>query len=114
MDYQNFGQRVKQLRNARKLTQSQLAERVGITDKYMSRIETDGENITIEILINLANVLEVDANYLLQSNIAACQKPDQPENGQERELLHLQVDSLSESEIRFFSECSRLKRELGA
>ncbi|MSP60274.1 MAG: XRE family transcriptional regulator [Myxococcales bacterium] len=51
------GRRVAELRVARDLTQEQLAEKLGVSLKYLQRIEAGRENLTIESMVRLANVL---------------------------------------------------------
>lgn len=55
-----FGMRVKELRTLRKLSQEQLAEKVGISPKYMSRIETGQQFPSIDIIVKLAKALQAE------------------------------------------------------
>ena len=54
------GTRIKLVRQGNGLTQDQLAERVGLSSKYISGIERGVENPTMDNLIRLAKVLEVE------------------------------------------------------
>ncbi|HXF92475.1 MAG TPA: helix-turn-helix transcriptional regulator [Nitrospiraceae bacterium] len=54
------GQRIKTVRQRMGLTQDQLAERVGLSPKYISGIERGVENPTMDTLIRLAKMLEVE------------------------------------------------------
>ena len=55
-----FGMRIKELRTSRKLSQERLAEKAGISSKYLSRIEMGQHFPSIDILTKLANVLNVE------------------------------------------------------
>jgi len=55
-----FGMRIKELRTGRKLSQEQLAEKAGISSKYLSRIEMGQHFPSIDILIKLAKALNVE------------------------------------------------------
>lgn len=55
-----IGIRIKRLRQERKLSQESLAERVGISPKYVSSIERGKENPTLDIVIKLAGALHVE------------------------------------------------------
>lgn len=55
-----FGMRIKGLRMIRKLSQEQLAKRIDISSKYMSRIETGQHFPSFDILTKLANALNVE------------------------------------------------------
>ena len=65
MDATKIGQRIQQVRKARRLTQSQLAAKVDISTKYLSNIECGDKVPKFETFVAIANALEVDANSLL-------------------------------------------------
>ena len=46
-------------------TQEQLAEKVGIGSKHLSRIETARVGVSLDMLVNIADALGVDAYKLL-------------------------------------------------
>ncbi|WKZ33526.1 MAG: helix-turn-helix transcriptional regulator [Thermodesulfobacteriota bacterium] len=56
-----FGIRVKSLRENRGWTQEFMAERMNISPNYLSSIERGKENPTFDLLIRLADSLEIDA-----------------------------------------------------
>lgn len=55
-----FGMRIKELRMVRKLSQEQLAKRIDISAKYMSRIEVGQHFPSFDILTKLASGLNVE------------------------------------------------------
>ena len=59
MDYNTIGQRIRKVRKARRLSQEELAEKVGISTTHMSHIETGNTKMSLPILAELAAVLEV-------------------------------------------------------
>jgi len=59
-----IGVRLKRLRQRRKLSQEALAEKVGISSKYVSSIERGKENPTLDIMIKLAHTLGVEMEEL--------------------------------------------------
>jgi HTH-type transcriptional regulator, competence development regulator len=63
-----LGQRVKELRRQRRLTQRRLAEEVGVDFTYLSKIENDRLEHTpsIKTLQDLAKALEVDELELME------------------------------------------------
>jgi len=67
MDYYEIGQRIRKIRKARNLSQENLAEQVGISVTHMSHIETGNTKLSLQVLVNLANVLEVRTDDLLYS-----------------------------------------------
>lgn len=55
-----IGDRLKELRTRKDVTQEQLAEKVEINTKYLSSIERGKENPTLDIFIRIAKALDVD------------------------------------------------------
>ena len=68
IDYILLGKRIKEKRRNAHMTQAQLAERVDITVPYISRIETDQNHISLELLVNIADALQVSVDNLLSGN----------------------------------------------
>ena len=62
---QDFGKRVKELRQKAGLTQQQLAERILVSKAAISNYELYERNPSPEILIKLARVFHVSTDYLL-------------------------------------------------
>lgn len=60
-----FGFRLKELRTQAKLTQQQLAQRIGITKSVVSFYELQERAPSPEVLIKLAGVFHVSTDYLL-------------------------------------------------
>jgi len=65
------GERIEELRKVRKITQEELAKRIGISKSQLSRIE-NGETKTLSsnLLIRLADEFDVSSDYILgRSNV---------------------------------------------
>ena len=60
-----LGQRIKELRNKSALTQSQLAEMVGIDPKHQSCVETGRNFPSADLIGKYAEALKVDASDIL-------------------------------------------------
>ncbi|MDD6233806.1 MAG: helix-turn-helix transcriptional regulator [Lachnospiraceae bacterium] len=54
-----LGNRIKELRNARNLTQEQVAEQIGVSRQKYARIESGTNSISLDILSRIASALEV-------------------------------------------------------
>ncbi|MBP3854685.1 MAG: helix-turn-helix transcriptional regulator [Ruminiclostridium sp.] len=65
MDLSSIGGKIKQYRKAAKLSQSQLAEMIGISTKYVSVLERSAKPPSLETLINIANALNISTDLLL-------------------------------------------------
>lgn len=57
--------RIRDLREDHDLTQQQIADRIGITQRKYSYVETGTQPLTDELLVALAKVYEVSIDYLL-------------------------------------------------
>lgn len=66
MDQKAIGRRIKTARERKKFTQEQLTEAVDLSHMHVSVIERGGKLPKLETLINIANVLDVSADLLLQ------------------------------------------------
>lgn len=55
-----IGIRIGELRKQKGLTQEKLAERMGVSPKYLSSIERGKENPTLTTIINLAQSMDVE------------------------------------------------------
>lgn len=65
MDQKNFGKFISELRKEKNMTQEQLAEKVGVTDKSISRWENGNTMPDITIIMDLANILNATLPELL-------------------------------------------------
>jgi transcriptional regulator with XRE-family HTH domain len=63
----NVGERIKQLRSDRNLTQPQLAEAVGIEQSYLSKLENDKSLPSADIFQALLKALTVDVGTFLEA-----------------------------------------------
>lgn len=57
--------RIRDLREDNDLTQQQVADAIGITQRKYSYIETETQPLTAEILIKLADFYETNIDYIL-------------------------------------------------
>ena len=65
MDYYKIGQRIRKFRKAYRLSQEQLAEKVGISTTHMSHIETGNTKLSLPVFVDIAKALCVQTDELL-------------------------------------------------
>ena len=65
IDYKTIGARIRAIRNARKMTQEQLAEAVGVGVTHISHIETGKTKLSVQCLLDIANALHVSVDELV-------------------------------------------------
>ena len=63
-----FSQRLRQLRNERRLTQEQVSQKIGVTASMVSSYETDIRLPSYEVLIRIASLFGVTIDYLLNED----------------------------------------------
>ena len=71
MRYFEIGQRIRRYRKACGLSQEALAGRAGISITHMSHIETGNTKLSLPVLVDLANALEVRTDDLLYDKVTA-------------------------------------------
>lgn len=79
----DFGIRLAKLREKKRLSQSQLAERLGITKSMVSAYENSARKPSYAVLLRIAGMFNVSLDYLL---------------GMENQVI-FRTDGLSESQI---------------
>lgn len=68
MPEMTFGGKVRALRRSQRLSQAELARRLGISPSYLNLIEHNRRPFTAELLVKLANILPVDIKTLSAKN----------------------------------------------
>ena len=65
MDKQLIANRIRYYRQLAKLSQEGLAEKVGISDVYIRKLESGARTPSLEIIVLLADALDTTPNHLL-------------------------------------------------
>lgn len=60
----DVGRRIAELRRERGWTQASFAERMGVSWKYVQRLEAGSENLSLASIVEIANVLGARARAL--------------------------------------------------
>lgn len=89
-----FGMRIKELRKNRGLSQEELAEKADVSSKYLSRIEMGQYFPSMDVLIKLADVLNVDIKDLFEFSHKA------PSQRELKETLNSLLKELDEDKLR--------------
>ena len=64
-DYGPMGQRIKNARKEKRLTQEYLAERLDVSVQHISEIERGFSGLSVPSLMEICRILEVDSDYIL-------------------------------------------------
>ena len=63
MKTMQIGGKLRRLRQERRLTQTQMAQELGISPSYLNQIEHDARPLTVPVLIRITEVFGVDTTY---------------------------------------------------
>ena len=97
ISYYEIGQRVRKYRKACRLSQEELAEKVGISTTHMSHIETGNTKLSLQVLVDLSAALEISTDTLLSD---APSESKEMINGEIAEIL----ESCTAAEIKAIKE----------
>ena len=89
-----LGEVFKEYRVKNKLTQEKIAEKLGISVKYISRIENGTGGVKVETLVNYMNILGITPNVIFEKLIVNKQLESQLQ-------LSKKASKLSEEKIDF-------------
>lgn len=71
LNYQAIAAKVKAARKRHCLTQAELAEKINLSTNAVAKLETNVMAASLQTLVNIANVLDLDINRLLMDERAA-------------------------------------------
>ena len=69
LDFSQIGQRIKEVRVERQLTQETLAEMTDVNISHISNIETNKVKVSLTLLVNICNALDTTVDELLCNNL---------------------------------------------
>ena len=69
IDYASIGQKVKQIRLGKGVTQEQLAEAVGVGVTHISHLETGSGTVSLKVFLAIVNYLECSSDEILCKEI---------------------------------------------
>lgn len=67
--YKIFGSKLKELRKEEKLTQEELAEKMGVSKTTIVNYENGNRKVPLEVVVKLANYFNVPVDSLLNNDI---------------------------------------------
>ena len=97
MNAKAVGKRLQALRRSAGLTQENVAEALGISDNYVSNIETGRDICSMVVLLGMANLYHASMDYILGESLAY--NLDKEADGERRAALLHEISRLDE--VRF-------------
>ena len=68
VNFKLLGKRIREVRKQQGISQAYLAEEADVSATYISRIETAKKQVSLKVLLSIANALEVTVDELLTGN----------------------------------------------
>ena len=90
-----FGEIIKREREAKGWTQKQLGDKLFVSNKAISRYENNQSYPDITMLLDLANVLEIDYQELIEGSDYINRKKNFEHRQRKRKILWLSVISIT-------------------
>lgn len=75
LDYESIGRRIKRYRTDKKMSQEYLGEVVSVNYQHISNIEAGRRYPSLELLVMIANALDVSADDLLTDSLKHSSSP---------------------------------------
>ena len=100
-----FGSILKQYRNRLSYTQADMAEKLGISEKYVSRVETGIGGISKETLAKYMNILGISPNIMYKEFI------NNPRVKKEIEVSE-KISELSTEKLEIILEMTKMLKDL--
>lgn len=101
MDMEKMGSFLAELRKERKLTQADLGEKLGVTNKTVSRWETGRYMPPVEVLEELSNLYDLTINELLSGRKLTAEEYREMAESNIRDTLQASTFELKEKQIFF-------------
>ena len=67
LDFAIIGQKIRENRIEKKLTQEYLAEKTGVNVSHISNIENNKVKVSLSLLVSICNALDITIDYLLEN-----------------------------------------------
>lgn len=92
LDFAFIGQRIREIRNEKKMTQEYIANAVNVNVSHISNIETNKVKVSLTLLVHICNVLDTTIDYILENEYFSL------DSVIERELIHIFKDMEKEKQ----------------
>jgi len=97
-DFRPIGKTIREAREVRGWSRAQMAEKIGVTEGYLSSIENKGQNPGFYLFFSLVLILGLDSHALLQTAMSK----KLPVKSSIRRELDLIMDAKTDEDLLFF------------
>lgn len=106
VDFGEIGRNIKLQRTRKGMRQEELAELTDVSSAHISHVENVHTKPSVELLIRIANALEIDIDTLCGSNLYAARRP-----ALSRQIAEV-LDGAPTAVVDFTLELSKASRKL--
>jgi transcriptional regulator with XRE-family HTH domain len=111
IEFPNMGRKIRMVRESRQLSQEYVAGRMKISQQAYSRLEHDGENVSLKRLKQLAEALEVPLQSLIGDDDLYIQQNYNQQGGNAGSVLYIQ--GLADTErLAYENHIADLRRQI--
>ena len=107
MDSRNIGERIRQIRKQRGITQQELAEKLDVSFQQVQKYESGQTNMTVNRLSRLADALEITPELLFRKEPGFQSSDPHPGYGPDDTVLF----RLNKEEINLFKLLRKVKKK---
>ncbi len=107
IDFLSMGKRIQALRRQKGITQAEFAEDLGVSFQYISAIENGKGELSLDLLVAIANRLHVTTDELLGGSVKAVATPLDPDVyallsdcDEEEKELYLRIAKAAKEAVR--------------
>ena len=111
------GQKIRQIRKSRRLTQADLAGRIGVTQSDLSRMENGEYKVGLDTLFRILQVFELSMSGFFEepaTEVVEVDEPSAPDTATETQQLVADFEELDEDsrrEVRDFIAFKRVQQQ---
>lgn len=91
-DFSPFGKAIKAARIRAELTIDELADKTGLTSRFLSAIENEGKSTSVKTLITIISVLNISIDEIVYSH--------SNEKNSQRRFIDAMLDELDDSSLQ--------------
>lgn len=102
-----MGLRIKSERLKLKLTQLELADKLGVSSNYIGMLERGEKNCSLETIVNISKILDVSTDYLLMGERSIVYQNKPTEIKQLLFYLYHNIECLHKNNIPVVTEILR-------
>ena len=96
------GKRIKEFREEIKMTREELAEKVGISTKFLYEVENGKKGLSAETLLKISKALSCSCDYILLGK-----------KNENYEIINSVLGNFNKKQLRYIGEILRLIYEIG-